>query len=292
MAEPSDPTDAATKRYVDSVAQGLDAKQSVKVATTTNGTFFENNYSSFDPGEFIDGVILNPGDRILIKNQTDKTKNGIYIVNPGGGAPVRAEDFNENSEFESAFVFVEQGNTNKDTGWVCTTDFGQLDNGTTDIEFVQFSSAGVIEAGTGLDKTGNTISIPTTTLATSSPSLSKTNPVNTTSGDITVMSSKLQRVYDEYLLSCVFKIDNVSSKNDPTGFEITLPEKSNNFSNDYELSCIVTGFYAEQGGSILSNIENAYAYGMSGTNKAKISFTSGDELSHDIYVQVFARYTL
>jgi hypothetical protein len=153
-AAPTEDLQAATKGYVDSVAQGLDIKASVKAATTENGTLA----TAFDNGSVIDGVTLATGDRILIKNQTDATANGIYVV-AASGAPTRSTDMNAAAEFPGAFTFVEQGTTNADTGYVCTNN--SVIVGTTEITFAQFSGAGSYVAGNGLTLTGNSFSINT-----------------------------------------------------------------------------------------------------------------------------------
>ncbi len=153
-AAPTEEFQAATKGYVDSVAQGLDIKASVKAATTENGELA----TAFDNGSVIDGVTLATGDRILIKNQTDATANGIYVV-AASGAPTRSTDMNAAAEFPGAFTFVEQGTTNADTGYVCTNNSVVV--GTTEITFAQFSGAGSYVAGNGLTLTGNSFSINT-----------------------------------------------------------------------------------------------------------------------------------
>ena len=154
LATPTADGDAATKSYVDSVAQGLSAKDSVRAATTANGTLA----SAFANGQSIDGVTLATGDRILIKNQTAGAANGIYTVN-ASGAPTRAVDFDENAEVaKGAFIFVEEGTTNADAGFVLTTD-GSITLGTTALAFTQFSGAGDITAGNALTKSGNTLNV-------------------------------------------------------------------------------------------------------------------------------------
>ena len=153
LAEPTLSSDAATKQYVDIAVQGLDAKQSVLVATTVPGTLI----SSFQDGETIDGVSLSTGDRILIKDQGD-VNNGVYIVN-SSGAPTRASDFDTGSNVSGSFFFVEEGTVNSDSGWVCSSDSGVDVVGTHTLSFVQFSGAGSITAGTGLTKTGNILSV-------------------------------------------------------------------------------------------------------------------------------------
>jgi hypothetical protein len=149
LADPTLAQDAATKNYVDGVAQGLDVKQSVRAATTTAGTLA----TSFINGSVIDGVTLVTGDRILIKNQATQTENGIYTVN-ASGSPTRATDMDANTEVAGAFTFVEEGTTLADTGWVCTAN-APVTLGTTNIAFTQFSGAGTYSASNGVLLTGN-----------------------------------------------------------------------------------------------------------------------------------------
>jgi hypothetical protein len=152
VGTPTVSTDAANKGYVDSVAQGLDTKASVVAATTTNGTLA----TAFANGQVIDGVTLVTADRILIKNQSDATANGIYTVN-ASGAPTRSTDMDAGSEFPSAYVFVEQGTVNADTGWVCTNN-APVTLGTTNITWTQFSGAGTYTANNGVLLTGSVFS--------------------------------------------------------------------------------------------------------------------------------------
>lgn len=155
LADPTSAQDAATKNYVDNAVQGLDAKESVRVASTANqalsgGTAFPT----------IDGVVTAAGNRVLLKDQTTTNQNGIYVV--GGIATAwtltRAADADEWDELPSAFVFVEVGTANADTGWTCTVDQGGT-LGTTAVTWVQFNGAAGINAGNGLTKTGNTIDV-------------------------------------------------------------------------------------------------------------------------------------
>ena len=154
LADPTADADAANKGYVDGVAQGLDVKDSVVATTTANGTLS----SAFANGQSIDGVTLQTGDRILIKNQSTASQNGIYNVN-ASGAPSRATDMPTGGNAAGAFVFVEQGTTNAENGFVCTSDTGSAVVGTNNLTFAQFSGAGQIIAGDGLDKSGNTLSV-------------------------------------------------------------------------------------------------------------------------------------
>ncbi len=164
LADPTSDQDAATKYYVDSVAQGLDVKASVKAATTADITL--------SGAQTIDGVSIVAGDRVLVKNQTAPAQNGIYVA--ASGAWARSSDADTWAELVSAYTFVEEGATYADTGWVCTVNQGGT-LGTTAVTWSQFSGAGTYQAGTGLTLTGNTFSITNTGVtAASYGSASKT----------------------------------------------------------------------------------------------------------------------
>jgi hypothetical protein len=146
-------TQIATTEFVtaavDAARSGLDVKASVRAATTANITLSNT--------QTVDGVALAVGNRVLVKNQTTGSENGIYVV--ASGAWTRAADFDSNGEVTSgAFTFVEEGTVNADSGWVVSTD-GAITVGTTAITFAQFSGAGQITAGNGLTKTGNTLDV-------------------------------------------------------------------------------------------------------------------------------------
>ena len=157
LADPVSDQDAATKYYVDSVAQGLDVKASVIAATTANITLsgLQN----------IDGITVAAGDRVLVKNQTAQADNGIYIASASAWS--RSADTNTWNELVSAYTFVETGSTYADTGWVCTVNAGGT-LGTTPVTWSQFSGAGTYVAGTGLTLTGNTFSIANTAVTAAS----------------------------------------------------------------------------------------------------------------------------
>lgn len=153
IPDPVSNKDAVNKQYVDAIAQGLDLKSSVRVATTTSGTLS----SSFENGDTVDGVVLATNDRILIKNQVSEVENGIYIVQ-ASGSPLRSSDADTWDKLVGSFCFVEEGTTNADTGWACNIDSSGTIN-VNDVTFIQFSSAGVIQAGEALTKTGTTLDV-------------------------------------------------------------------------------------------------------------------------------------
>lgn len=143
LGTPTADTDAATKGYVDAAIAGLDWKQSVRCATTGNITL--------SGLQTIDGVSVAAGDRVLVKNQTDQTQNGIYAADSGAWS--RTPDADTGAELDGAAVFVEEGTTNADTAWVQTTDDPVI--GTSNIVFAQFSGPGAYTAGAGLSLTGS-----------------------------------------------------------------------------------------------------------------------------------------
>jgi hypothetical protein len=161
LSAPTSSTDAANKAYVDSVSQGLDVKQSVRVSTTTNVDLS----TDLESGDVIDGVTLAEGNRVLVKHQTTGADNGLYVVQSSGAA-VRADDANISSEVTAGFfTFVEEGTLYGNTGWVLTTD-NPITLGTTPLTFTQFSGTGTFTAGSGLTLNGTEFSVDVTPSST------------------------------------------------------------------------------------------------------------------------------
>jgi len=149
LGTPTQGTDAATKDYVDAARSGLDVKQSVRAATT--GPITRSNTQT------IDNVPLVVGDRVLVKDQSTASENGVYVV--ANGAWTRATDFDEPFEVTAGvFFFVEEGDINADNGFVITSN-NPLTVGVDPLTFSQFSGAGQITAGDALSKTGNRLDV-------------------------------------------------------------------------------------------------------------------------------------
>ena len=179
LAEPNASTDAATKQYVDNVAQGLHVHAPSKTATTdtlaniTSGTITYNNGASgvganlVTTGSFdlIDGVnVQTSGTRILVKNEANTAHNGIYTW-ANATTIVRATDFDTSTEMAGGdFTFVQAGTLYNDTGWVMTDPVTTV--GTSPVIWIQFSGAGTYTAGPGLTLTGTQFSVNVDNLTT------------------------------------------------------------------------------------------------------------------------------
>ena len=151
VAAPVAGGDAANKTYVDNLSAGLSWKDSVRAASTVDGALA----TAYENGDTIDGVVLATGDRILLKNQTTVSENGIYTVN-ASGAPTRAVDADDANELDGASVFVEEGTAAANTMWTQTGDGGTF---TTNSTWVQFAATVSLTAGAGLLDTGGTWSV-------------------------------------------------------------------------------------------------------------------------------------
>ncbi len=193
---PTSDLHAATKGYVDATRQGLDFKDSVRVATTASIANLSNTSVT------IDGVTCAAGDRVLVKNgaspdgtaAVSDAHNGIYVVGTvtTGNAPLtRSTDADANAEVTAGmYTFVSEGTANADSGWVLTTN-DAVTLGTTLLTFTQFSGAGQITAGAGLTKTGNTLDVGAGSGITVSADSISANDATTTAKGIVQLAGDL-----------------------------------------------------------------------------------------------------
>ena len=184
---PSAATDVAIKSYVDSVAQGLDVKPSVRVATIASLSP-ANTYANGASGVgatltasgvgilTVDSVATVINDYILVKNQASGLQNGIYRVTTEGTAGVayvltRIVEMDTTLEFKGGFTFVEAGTTLATTQWVCSNSVDPT-VGTTAITFAQFGGAGTYTSGSGITITGQSIAVDTAVTMTQTNTMS------------------------------------------------------------------------------------------------------------------------
>jgi hypothetical protein len=218
LATPTADQDAANKLYVDGVSAGLDPKQSSRLATTVasgnitgyvtgtltiDPTTNTNYFPTEDSGMKVDGVFLAPGDRVLVKNQTDAKQNGIYTVTDigllnevPGPASVnavleRSDDMDGTPSNEVSggnFTFVEAGTLNVGTGWVVVFD-GDITLDTDNVNWTQFSqSAAFVFTDT------NSIDFTTTGTTVTADVIPDTVTANTLA--VTITSSGVGTKYD------------------------------------------------------------------------------------------------
>ena len=175
---PTQALQAATKQYVDEVAEGLKIKPAVEIATTANLSSTYSNgvggvgatLTASSNGAFptIDGVTLSsttPGSNgVLVKNQSTPAQNGRYnLTQVGNGSTpwilTRCGLCDESSEIPGMYVFIKRGTSGTGSGWVAVVaNSSTFVIGTDAINYTQFSSAGTYSAGTGLDLTGTVFS--------------------------------------------------------------------------------------------------------------------------------------
>lgn len=225
-AAPTTSDAVGTKGYIDSVASGLDPKQSCQVATTADlagtyasggGTGGTGAFTSMDTDTAIDGYTLQVGDRILLKDQTGTAQeNGIYIVltiNVATGTIERAADQDGSPSNEVSggnFTFIENGTANADSGWVLQGS-GDILLNTDDLNWSQFSGAGQITAGDGLLKSGNTIDLDFTS--------GLANTAVATGDIIAFADVSNSNAMESRTLGAIFTdLDVVTTSNSATGF--------------------------------------------------------------------------
>lgn len=151
LGEPSSNSDAATKSYVDQAVAGLRTRIIAEAATTANIDLT----ADLQNGDIIDGVTLATGDRVLVKDQTDATANGLYIVVATGTAS-RDPQFDTIAELSGQMIVVNQGSSNDDKIFLCTTD-SDATIGVSNITYTQVTpsnsgtvtSVGVADSGAG-----------------------------------------------------------------------------------------------------------------------------------------------
>ena len=151
-ANPSSASDVAIKSYVDGlVGSGVYWKEPARAASTANINLSNPGTDTFD------GIQLTSGQRLLVKDQSTASQNGVYDFNGSGSALTRSDDANSASELNGLAIFVKEGTANADQGFVQTSEIANL--GSDNVTFAQFTGLGQITAGDGLTKTGNRLDV-------------------------------------------------------------------------------------------------------------------------------------
>lgn len=150
LPSPTQASDPATKGYTDIIAQGLQSKKSALASSATNIANLAGTMT-------LDGIAVNVGDRVLLMAQTDAKQNGLWVVQSGNWT--RPPDFAAGIHAASTFCFVTEGTAFGDNGYTCITDPPNDVVDANPINFTQFNGAGQIIPGSGITKSGNTISV-------------------------------------------------------------------------------------------------------------------------------------
>ncbi len=185
LGSPSASSDAATKNYVDQAVAGLRTRTIAECASTGNVSLS----NGLEAGDSIDGVTLVAGDRVLLKDQTDATENGLYLA-VSSGAASRDPEHDTIAELSGGMVVVNQGSTNDNKIFLCTTDnTGSI--GSTNITYTVITpsnvgtvtSVGVADAGSSEFTVANSpiTSSGTITLAVNSIANTKISGLGTAS---------------------------------------------------------------------------------------------------------------
>ncbi len=268
---PTEDMNPATKQYVDQTATGLKVQQHVSLATTVNiGPTFPPNGNII-----VDSTPTTPGSRILVKNQTDPSQNGVWDASAGQWT--RSNDFADGENVTGFFVFVDDGSGNLHTGWV--VNGADVIVGTSDIIFSQFSTTGDIQAGNGLTKTGETLDI---TACDSNGHYTLSQPVLGTpiSGNLTNCTGITKTMVG------LGNVDNTSDTNKPvsTAQQAALNLKASIASPTFTGNLTVNGTLTAGGGAGTSGqVLSSTGSGLSWVNTTEHGpwSTSGSDISYD-----------
>lgn len=163
LGDPSSTSEAATKNYVDNLVAGLRTRAVARVASTTNVAIS----SGLENGDTLDGVTLVTGNRVLLKDQSTASQNGLYTV-VATGAASRDTEYDTISELAGQLILVSEGSTHADDLFLCTTDTSAT-LGSSSISYTQvFPSSGGTVTSVGLADAGSSEFTVTNSPVTSS----------------------------------------------------------------------------------------------------------------------------
>ena len=177
MGTPSNNTDVSNKSYVDQAIAGLRNRTVAECASTAN----VNISNALEAGDTIDGVTLVSGDRVLLKNQSTATENGLYLaVGSGAGAASRDPEHDSIAELSGGMITVNQGSANDNKIFLCTTDSsGSI--GSTNITYTQVtpSNTGTVES-VGITQSGSEFTIGNTPITSTGNITLNVNRISST----------------------------------------------------------------------------------------------------------------
>lgn len=261
LANPSVGTDAVNLQTLQSYQEGLKPKAAVRVATTAN-----INLASAPAS--IDGVTLASGDRVLVKDQTTASQNGIYVFNGAAAAMTRSADMDALTpidEVNGAYTFAQEGTANAGKGFVQSGTVTTL--GTDPVVFVFFNAAASITASTGLVKVGNDIQIDPSAAGAGLDFSAGVLSVNVDSSTIEINSDTL-RVKADGINDT--HIDFGTGANQVSAVDIPIAD-AGNFTTQTE----VEGALQELYGLIAAN-GVSYTVGVGGVTAGRPCYVSGN----------------
>lgn len=251
VATPTADAHAATKAYVDASAQGVHWKESCICASVAN-------VDLASAPSAIDGVTLSADDRVLIKDQTDASENGIYVFASSGSAMTRSDDANTAAKLEGAAVFIRQGSTHADQGFIVTTD--NITLGSTDLVITQFTGLASITAGDGISKSGSTLAVD----------LSATSGLEFSSGELQVkVANGLELVSG----GTQVKLDGSTLSLSASGLKVGTITSSELGANSVTGAAIADGAIGDSG-LFGSGVVDAAAIGTGAVTSAKLGSAS------------------
>ena len=218
LSLPTADTEASSKLYVDNAIAGMRTRIITKVATTGN----VNLTNALENGDTIDGISLSTGDKILVKSQTDATENGIYIC-PNSGTASRDTNYDTVEELAGQMIVVQQGSTNADKIFLCTTDnSGSI--GSVDIVFSQVTPAnqGTVQS-VGITQSGSEFTIGNTPITSSGNITLNVNRISATKIGANTNISDTEYGYLNGVSSNIqTQLDNSASLGDAISFAVAL----------------------------------------------------------------------